>query len=201
MEIQVKKGSGLMVSAKKLNKGIIAGIYWDPSPDYSVDCDLFCVATTYNSINNTYYLNDMSALLYHSNLKCFNGMLSHSGDEQKGAKEGPDETITAFLNKLPETITDVIIGACIDPIKSTPGSTFKHARNAKVRISELVENASAPTEIYSLDLQTEDTTGMLIGMYSKVNGDWFFEKINKAVKCVTQTPIQEVLEVVPCDCL
>jgi stress response protein SCP2 len=201
MDIQVKKGSGLMVSAKKLNKGIIAGISWDSTPGYKVDLDLFCVATTFNSINNTYYLNDMSALLYHSNLKCFGGMLSHSGDEQTGTKTGDDETITAFLNKLPETITDVIIGACIDPIKSTPGTTFKQAANAKIRICELVENATTPTEVYSLNLQTEDTTGMLIGMYTKVNGDWFFEKINKAVKCVSETPIQEVLEAVPCDCL
>jgi stress response protein SCP2 len=201
MDIQVKKGSGLMVSAKKLNKGIIASLSWDSAEGYKVDLDLFCVGTTYNPVNSTYYLNDMSALLYHANLKCFNGMLSHSGDEQTGAKQGDDETITAFLNKLPDYITDVIIGACVDPIKTRPGLTFKNAPNAKVRISELVENSTTPTEVLSLNLQTEDTTGILIGMYTKVNGDWFFETINKAVKCVSETPIQEVLEAVPCDCL
>ncbi|MBC7472547.1 MAG: TerD family protein [candidate division SR1 bacterium] len=201
MDIQIKKGSGLIVTTKKYNIGVIAELSWDTTKSWKIDLDLFCAATSFNPITKIYMLENMSALLYHANLKCYDGALVHSGYEQTGVKEVDDEAITVFLNKLPVIITDVIIGACIDPVKSIPLSTFKNAANAKITIRALVEGAGQLKEILSVNLQTKFTTGILIGMYTRVGDNWHFETINQSVKCHTNTPIQEILEAVPCDCL
>ncbi|MGL4757728.1 MAG: TerD family protein [Patescibacteria group bacterium] len=201
MSVEVKKGKGLSIATKQLAVGINAGLSWDPAVSgVKSDLDLFAAAATFNPNDNVYYLETMASLLYHSNLEAFGGAMKHSGDEQAGSKEGDDESIIAFLNKLPNTITDVIIGVCVDPIKS-PGKTFKDIRNGQLKIYKVTEGQQATEEVCHVNLTDSSAKGILVGKFFRTDSGWDFHNIQQEIVCTSNTPILEVLEAVPCDSL
>jgi stress response protein SCP2 len=199
LSVEVKKGSSMAVLTKALNVGVITDLSWEVADagSRSCDADLFVAVTSFNG--GTYYMTDMSSLIYHANTTGFAGVVSHTGDEQKGAKEGADESVTAFLNKLPTDTTDFFIGVCVDPVKS-PGVTFADVKNLTLKVRQLTEGAAAPEEKCFANL-TSSANGIIIGKFTKSASGWDFTNINQDVHCTSQTPIVEVLQACPIDAL
>jgi stress response protein SCP2 len=199
LSVEVKKGSSMQVLTKALNIGIITDLSWDPADAGSPACDadLFVAVTANNG--GTYYMTDMASLIYHANTSGFGGVVSHSGDEQKGAKDGADESVTAFLNKLPANTTDFFIGVCVDPVKS-PGVKFSDVKNLTLKVRQLTEGSQTPEEKCFANL-TSSANGIIIGKFTKSDSGWDFTNINQDVLCTSKTPIVEVLQACPIDSL
>ncbi|MGL4757726.1 MAG: TerD family protein [Patescibacteria group bacterium] len=198
LSVQVKKNEKLLVATKQLNMAVTADLSWDPLVSgKKADADLFLAATTYNSQTAQYLMPDMSYLVYHSNLT-LGDAVKHTGDEQSGAKEGVDERIIAFLNKLNSEITDVFIGVCIDPIKS-PGMTFSDVTNLTVKVNLITEgNDQAVEKCYSI-LSTNSDKGLLVGKFYRIDAGWEYINLDTPVTCTSSTPISDVLEAAKID--
>ena len=199
LSVQVKKGeSKLAVSTKQLNVGLSCGLSWDGIAGRKTDLDLFVAAA--EMVGTTYMLPSMEYLVYHANLKTPGGEINHSGDEQSGAAEGDDEKIIGFLNKLPANINEVVIGACVDPKKS-PGMTFADVANATLKVRTVTEGQSDAVEVLHTVLSTFTQNGVILGKFTKGNDGWVFSNLEKPLHCVSDAPIQELLEAMSFDCL
>jgi stress response protein SCP2 len=198
--VEIEKGSRVAVITKGSNFRINADLAWDSGnigDYYPTDADIFIAATTKNK--ETYLMTDMSNLVYYANPIGLDDFISLSSDEPIGSKIGPDDVINVFLNNLPENITDVFIGVCLDR-KIQSSVSFVNVKNLTLKVKIIDEVTLLPVAEFFANLKGSEN-GMMIGKFIRSANGWDFMNVNQDVQCTSETPIQEVLEACNIDAL
>lgn len=199
LAVEIKRSGKMEVLSKVLNTGIKIGLSWDPATTgIAADADLFLAVTKLQ--NGVYFLPTMDYLIYHANLKTPNGEITHSGDETKGSKDGDDESITGFLNKLPQDVTHIWVGVAIDQVKS-PGMNLGQVKNLTLTINQIVEGQPNVEKVGFVKFDNHTSIGLIAGNFHRTQSGWEFSNMEEQINCTSLTPIQDVLEAIPCDCL
>lgn len=100
--------------------------------------------------------------------------VAHSGDNQDGAGEGDDETITVNLPNVPENIEKIAFTVTIHEAEKR-NQNFGQVSNAYVRIYDMASG----TEIIKYDLGEDFSieTAVVVGELYRHGGEWKFNAI------------------------
>jgi tellurium resistance protein TerD len=171
-----------------LDKGIkhvVIGLGWEVAPGVKADIDAHAFGCIINASQNPQFYNDASHALSYAakpmlkvnatgSFETQDGSLHHSGDDRSGSNTngGDDEVITAYLDKLPEAITEVQIWITIHEPKN---GTFGCVRDAFIRVL----NQDNGQELCRYDLKNEfaSARSIQIGSLIKNNNLWSFHAI------------------------
>lgn len=92
------------------------------------------------------------------------GSIVHSGDNQTGAGDGDDETITVDLTRLPPAVATLVF-----TVNSFRGDTFDRIENAYCRLVDAANGA----ELARYDLTGAGPhTGQVMAQMSRTGGGW-----------------------------
>lgn len=158
MSINLEKGHKISLEKEASgSKHFFVGLGWDVGFfSSSVDLDASCVLLDVNkNVIDTVYFGKKIGI---------NESVKHSGDNLTGVGKGDDEVIKVFLDKMPESVTDVVF--CVTSYR---GQTFKKIKNAFCRFVESDSNKEIAR--YNLS-DMEDKTALIFGRIYKHNSEW-----------------------------
>ncbi|MBO0854007.1 MAG: TerD family protein [Nocardia sp.] len=113
---------------------------------------------------------DPVEVVYHEHLTSNDGAVRLLGDSIDGSAPGDDETITADLTRIDDSITEIAI-----LVTCSSGQTFGEIIDAHCRILD-----AAGAEITDCPLAPATATGMVVGSFIRM-ADWGFREIAAAV--------------------
>lgn len=167
MVLDLSKGMSLDLT-KESDTKFEFGLHWDVSTvGEDVDIDASAFMLQLDSASGRHKLQDVKNAIFFNNLNSTCGSVNLSGDSRDGASEGDDEVITVDTKLIPEHITQVNIYINI----FRPAISFSNVDNAGVD----VRNADGKTlAVFNMSEQLTDENSLLVGVISKLNGNWSF---------------------------
>lgn len=103
MAINLTKGQSINLAKEAPGiTGVMFGAGWDKPEGQKVDLDLSVFALTNGKCASK---DDM---IFYGHQKGAGGNIVSSGDNRSGEGDGDDETVTAALEKLPATVTELV---------------------------------------------------------------------------------------------
>jgi tellurium resistance protein TerD len=172
---KVKKGQGVDLRKKDPSlKQVKVALGWDTQKydgrePFDLDVSVFM-------LQDNKLVRDERDFIFYGNLQHETGAVIHSGDEREGSKDGDDEVITVYLDKIPEHVTELAFVVTIYEAKERK-QNFGQVQNAYVRI----DNGETNVQLYQYDL-TEDydiQTAVEVCKIYKHNGVWKFKAIGE----------------------
>lgn len=183
MAINLVKGQKVEVHQKKFT----VGLGWDPNetsggPDFDLDASAFLLNDKGKLIKEEHFIfyNNLCGLGHNEanpceKHGCTDGQygVRHTGDDPDGkSSDGDDDEQILFnLDRLPESISQIIIVVTIDKYEERK-QNFGQVRNAYVR---LLDETSNEVMKYELDEDFSIETAVEFGRIYKRNGQWKFE--------------------------
>lgn len=106
------------------------------------------------------------------------GCLLHSGDNLTGAGDGDDESIIAHLNKIPDTVNEVVVGINIHKAKER-NQKFGMVKNTFCR----AYNHETGEEIMRYDPSEDfsNFSGVILGRMYRKDAEWKFQALGEGV--------------------
>lgn len=183
MGVSLKKGQKVSLTKGRENLNLVyIGLGWDAqrprntlfSTKYSIDCDASIFLLDQNGI-----IKNKSDFIYFGNLKHPTQCVIHSGDNRTGKGHGDDETITLYLQRVPQYVQRILfvvnIYQCIQRKQH-----FGMIKNAYIRA---VDPASDEELVkYNLSDNYDNFTTLFTGEVFKNGSDWDFKAIGDATK-------------------
>jgi tellurium resistance protein TerD len=172
--VSLQKGSNLSLTktAPGLNN-VLVGLGWDAR---STDGSAFDLDASAVLVAEDGKVRSDADLVFYGNTSEATGAVVYNGDNQTGAGDGDDETISVVLDKVPADVQRVVITATIyEGVERA--QSFGQVRNAYVRIV----NADTNEEVARYDL-SEDSgseTGLVFAEVYRHNGDWKFKAVGQ----------------------
>ena len=165
MAINLQKGQRENINAQKFT----IGLGWDTNASstgaaFDLDASVFLLSSKGKIVSDEYFI-------FYNNTKSPDGAVVHTGDNQTGAGDGDDESVTVDLSKINSAVEEICIVVTIHEAESRK-QNFGQVRNSFIRIydeknTELVK--------YELDEDFSVETGVEFGRLYKRDGKWKFE--------------------------
>lgn len=165
--INLKKGQRIDVGLTKIS----VGLGWHPNTGTGEDFDLDASAFMLNVHKK---IPSAGFFIFYNNLDSPDGALHHTGDDPTGgnSEEGDDEVIEVDLEKINESITEILFVVSIHEYEARK-QNFGQVRNAYIRvIDNLTGNKIAK---YELDEDFSIESAVEFGRLYKRDGKWKFE--------------------------
>ena len=152
------------------NRFLYIGLGWNIQQGHNYDLDA--------SILTFDRMNTPLEIIYHKNLKSFNGSILHYGDNRTGIGEGDDEVLSVDFGRLdPNTFTMAVV------INSFKGNTMLYIYDAFIRIYD----TQRPIGVHVLK-KGPDCIGLCFGIFRKdMNGIWSFCAVREIVNGIECT--------------
>lgn len=125
------------------------------------------------------YRNGETEIVYYANLIDRTRCVKHGGDNLTGAGDGDDETIMIKLDKLPESVTRIVIGANIYQAHER-NQDFGNVENAFLRIYNVDNNVEMLR--YDLTNEFDGKTAVIFGELNRIGNDWEFKAVGTGLK-------------------
>ena len=175
MAVEITK-RGMKVDITKGNPGlskIVVGLGWDTnrfgSQNFDLDVSVFALNAQGKCSND-------KDIVFFNNLAHSSEAIIHSGDEQSGATEGDDETITVDFFKMPSTIKKIAFVVTIHNAEVF-SQNFGMVSNSYVRVVDPITNR----ELIKFDLGEDfsSETSVLACEVYQHNGEWKFNAVGQ----------------------
>lgn len=164
---------GVKVDLNKEAPGLTAvflGLGWDTNSvaggaAFDLDASAFL-------LNAEGKLADPGNFVYFKHLVSADGSVVHRGDNRTGVGDGDDETVDVALDKVPETVQQIVFVVNIYDATARR-QNFGQVKNAFIRLVD--KNSNAEILRYDLGEDYSSETGVLFGRLYRHNGNWKFE--------------------------
>ncbi len=188
MAVSLKKGNKVSLEKVAVEQGItnletlLVGLGWDVNGfDTGADNDLDAQAWLVGEDGKCRSETDM--VFYNSKKidaqghKCDDAeSVVYLGDNRTGKGDGDDETIIAYLGKIPDYAAKVVFTATIHD-QNHVGLNFGQVENAYIHIAD--KNTGVDLINYDLDEDYSNETAVVVGEIYRHNGEWKFNPIGK----------------------
>jgi tellurium resistance protein TerD len=173
MSIILKKGGRVDLSKEAPTlKRVMLGLGWDANDsdtgeDFDLDVSLFMLNSKGKIPENSYFI-------FYNNLNSPDGSVSHNGDNRTGEGDSDDETISIDLEKIDDSIKEIVVIVTIDNAQSRK-QNFGQINNSFIRLYDV----DTDKEIckYELDEDFSTETAVEFGRLYKKNGSWRFKAV------------------------
>jgi tellurium resistance protein TerD len=174
MAVSLTKGGNVSLSrAAPGLKRILLGLGWDARATAGADFDLD--ATAFLLGENGKVGSDEDFVFYRQLLsKC--GSVEHTGDNRTGSGDGDDEALKINLEKVPSSVTRIVICVTIDDAESRR-QNFGQVSNAFMRVVNLDGDQELARFDLSEDYSTE--TAMIFGEIYRNGEEWKFKAVGQ----------------------
>ena len=152
------------------NRFLYVGLGWNIQQGQNYDLDASIL--TFDRMNN------LMEMIYHKNLRSYNGSIIHYGDNRTGAGEGDDEVLSVDFGHVdPNTFTMAVV------INSFKGNSMNYILDAFIRIYD----PQRPIGVHVLN-KCPDCIGLCLGIFRKdTSGVWSFCAIREIVNGIECT--------------
>ena len=146
------------------NRFIYVGLGWNIQQGFNYDLDASIL--TFNKMNN------LNEIIFHKNLRSYDGSIVHYGDNRTGMGEGDDEVLSIDFAKVdPNTFSMAVI------INSFKGNSLVNIIDSFVRLYD-TQNLIG---VHILK-NCPDCIGLCFGLFRKnVDGYWYFCAVREIV--------------------
>ena len=174
MAVSLTKGGNVSLTrAAPGLKRILLGLGWDARATAGADFDLD--ATAFLLGENGKVGSDEDFVFYRQLVsKC--GSVEHTGDNRTGSGDGDDEAIKINLEKVPSSVTRIVICVTIDDAESRR-QNFGQVSNAFMRVVNLDGDQELARFDLSEDYSTE--TAMIFGEIYRNGEEWKFKAVGQ----------------------
>lgn len=174
MAISLTKGSNVSLSRTDPNlKHILIGLGWEArtsdGEEFDLDASLFLAG------DNGRVRTDADFIFYNQLLSSC-GSIEHTGDNRTGAGDGDDEGIKVNLDKVPSSISRLIIAVTIHDSESRR-QNFGMVRDAFIRLVNMDNDDEVLRYDLSEDYSTE--TAMVFGEIYRRESEWKFKAVGQ----------------------
>ena len=174
MAISLKKGGNInLTNTGPLLKNIKIGLSWDvrltDGETFDLDASVLMVKADGQARSD----NDF---IYYNQKKSVCRSVQHKGDNKKGSRDGDDESIHVFLDKVPAEIDKLIVCASIFHAEEKK-QNFGQVLNASIHLINTDNNEEVTRFELSEGLSTE--TAMVFGEIYRHEGDWKFRAVGQ----------------------
>jgi tellurium resistance protein TerD len=170
-----KSGSVNLTKKAPSLKKINVGLGWDCNESksrYAFDLDASVFMLNENGRV------DASGFIFYGNPIADDGSVAHQGDNRTGEGDGDDEVIIVDLEKIDESIKELIIAVTIDGA-DTKNQNFGMVQNSFCRLV----NSETEKEVVHFDLVEDFSieTAVIVGRIYRDDKSWQFEAIGQGV--------------------
>jgi len=175
MAVSLTKGG--RVDLTKGNPGldeIEVGLGWDVNKydgaqDFDLDASVFLQGSAKKVLKDTDFV-------FYGNPSHESGAVVHSGDNRTGEGDGPDETVTVTLSKVPAEIEYIAFTITIHDA-ALRSQNFGQVSNAFIKVT----NKATGEELISYDLGEEFSvqTAVVAGQLYRHSGEWKFQAVGE----------------------
>lgn len=172
MAINLQKGQRENINAPKFT----IGLGWDTNASstgaaFDLDASVFLLGANGKMIGDEYFI-------FYNNTKSPDGAVVHTGDNQTGAGDGDDESVTVDLSKINAAVKEICIVVTIHDAESRK-QNFGQVRNSFIRV---YDNANTELVKYELDEDFSVETAVEFGRIYNKDGQWKFEATGSGMK-------------------
>ncbi len=172
MAINLQKGQRENINAQKFT----IGLGWDTNASstgaaFDLDASVFMLGANGKMIADDYFI-------FYNNAKSPDGAVVHTGDNQTGAGDGDDESITVDLSKINSAVMEICVVVTIHDAE-TRKQNFGQVRNSFVRI---IDEKNSELVKYELDEDFSVETAVEFGRIYNKGGQWKFEATGSGMK-------------------
>jgi len=172
MAINLQKGQRENINAQKFT----IGLGWDTNASstgaaFDLDASVFMLGANGKMIADDYFI-------FYNNSKSPDGSVIHTGDNQTGAGDGDDESITVDLSKINPAVQEICVVVTIHEADARK-QNFGQVRNSFVRI---IDEKNTELVKYELDEDFSIETAVEFGRIYNKGGQWKFEAIGAGMK-------------------
>ena len=155
---------------KLQNRFTYVGLGWNIQRGLNFDLDASIL--TFDKMNR------LMEIIYHKNMRSYDGSIVHCGDNRTGAGEGDDEVLSVDFARInPNTFTMAVI------INSFKGNSMMHILNAFIRLYD----TQRPIGVHVLN-NCPDCVGLFFGIFRKDDkGIWYFIAIKEIIRGIVAT--------------
>ena len=155
---------------KLQNRFTYVGLGWNIQRGLNFDLDASIL--TFDKMNR------LMEIIYHKNMRSYDGSIVHCGDNRTGAGEGDDEVLSVDFARInPNTFTMAVI------INSFKGNSMMHILNAFIRLYD----TQRPIGVHVLN-NCPDCVGLFFGIFRKDDkGIWYFTAIKEIIRGIVAT--------------
>lgn len=174
MAVSLTKGGNVSLSrAAPGLRNILLGLGWDARATAGAAFDLD--ATAFLLGENGKVGSDEDFVFYKQLVsKC--GSVEHTGDNRTGSGDGDDEALKINLEKVPSSVTRVVICVTIEDAESRR-QNFGQVNNAFMRVVNLDGDQELARFDLSEDYSTE--TAMIFGEIYRNGEEWKFKAVGQ----------------------
>lgn len=174
MAVSLTKGGNVSLSrAVPGLRKILLGLGWDARSTAGADFDLD--ATAFLLGENGKVGSDEDFVFYRQLVsKC--GSVEHTGDNRTGSGDGDDEALKVNLEKVPSSVTRIVICVTIDDADARR-QNFGQVSNAFMRVVNLDGDQELARFDLSEDYSTE--TAMIFGEIYRNGEEWKFKAVGQ----------------------
>jgi len=173
MGINLSKGGRIDLSKEAPSlKKVALGLGWDTNDtdtgtEFDLDVSLFMLNGNGKIPQDNYFI-------FYNNLKSPDNSVEHQGDNRTGEGEGDDESIFVELDKIDNSIEELVIVVTIDEAEAR-NQNFGQVENSFVRLYDVDTNQEIA--IYELDEDFSTEIAVEFGRLYKKNGSWRFKAV------------------------
>ena len=154
------------------NRFTYIGLGWKIIQGLSFDLDASIIS--FDSMNN------IMEIVFHQNLRSYDGSIVHYGDDTSGIKggEGDNEILSIDFGALDPNICTMAV-----VVNSFKGNSMRDLKNAYIRLYDV----NKPIGVHVLN-NCPDCVGLFFGIFRKDNqGMWHFSAIKEVVNGIVAT--------------
>lgn len=177
MAISLQKGGNVNLSKEAPTlKKLLVGLGWDPR---ATDGAAFDIDGSAFLLKGDGKVRSDSDFIFYNNLKSVDGSVAHSGDNQTGAGDGDDETVTIDLAAVPADVEKISFVVTIHEGESRK-QNFGMVSKSFIRCV----NADGNAEIARFDLSEDGSveTAMIFGEIYRAGAEWKFKAVGQGFK-------------------
>lgn len=169
MAINLQKGQRISIGLSKVQ----VGLGWDPNQgtgqEYDLDASAFMLNVKRKIPNDNYFV-------FFNNKYSPDGSVEGADDDLTGgsSENGDDEVIKVDLNKVDESIQEIIFIVTIHESKER-GQNFGQVNNSYIRVVDETKNEEIAR--YELEEDFSIETAIEFGRLYLKNGEWKFQAI------------------------
>jgi len=172
MAINLQKGQRENINAPKFT----IGLGWDTNSSstgaaFDLDASVFLLGANGKMVGDEYFI-------FYNNTKSPDGAVVHTGDNQTGAGDGDDESVTVDLGKINAAVKEICIVVTIHEADSRK-QNFGQVRNSFIRV---YDDKNAELVKYELDEDFSVETAVEFGRIYNKDGQWKFEATGSGMK-------------------
>jgi len=172
MAINLQKGQRENINAPKFT----IGLGWDTNSSstgaaFDLDASVFLLGDNGKMVGDEYFI-------FYNNTKSPDGAVVHTGDNQTGAGDGDDESVTVDLGKINGAVKEICIVVTIHEADSRK-QNFGQVRNSFIRV---YDDKNAELVKYELDEDFSVETAVEFGRIYNKDGQWKFEATGSGMK-------------------